>query len=186
MKTKTIARSCVALWCIGLPFAPLADAANTTVPVVDVALQSGGILRGQVVNTEGQPLAGESVVVSSGGKEIARSLSGKDGVFQVANLQGGSVEVAAVNTAGHCRLWAPGTAPPVAQPGILVVAEGEVIRGQHLGRSVPGRSYRGGVRGHGGGLLALMIEHPVVTAGAIGAAIAIPLAVSNDKSPSSP
>ena len=184
---KTIARYYVALWWLGLSWAPLAYATNTTkTHTVDIALGNGGILSGQVVNAEGQPLVGEAVVVSSGGKEVARSLSGKDGSFHIANLKGGPVEVAAVETAGTCRLWAPGTAPPAAQPGLLVVADGEVIRGQHLGRSVPGRSYRGGVRGHGGGLLGLMIEHPVVTAGAVGAAIAIPLAVSNDKSPSSP
>jgi hypothetical protein len=186
MKTKVIARFVVALWCVGLPLAPQANAENIPVRTIDVALSNGGMLSGQVVNAEGQPLAGETVLLRSNGKEMARCQSGKDGSFQVASLKGGAVEVSAVGVAGNCRLWAPGTAPPAAQTGLLVVAEGDVVRGQHMGRSVPGRSYRGGVRGHGGGLLGLMIDHPLVTAGAVGAAIAIPLAVSNDESPSSP
>lgn len=186
MKTKVIARFFVALWCVGLPLAPDANAENIAAHSVDIALSKGGILSGQVVNADGRPLAGEAVVLKSSGKEIARCQSGKDGSFQVASLKGGAVEVSAVGVAGNCRLWAPGTAPPAAQTGLLVVAEGDVVRGQHMGRNVPGRSHRGGVRGHGGGLLGLMIDHPLVTAGAVGAAIAIPLAVSNDESPSSP
>jgi hypothetical protein len=186
MKTKGFARLVVALTCVGLSSAPFAHAENIRAHSLDIALSQGGMLSGQVVNAEGQPLAGEAVVVKSGGKEIARCQSGKDGSFRIANLKGGSVEVAAVRVAGNCRLWAPGTAPPAAQTGLLVVAEGDVVRGQHMGRNVPGRSNRGGVRGHGGGLLGLMIDHPLVTAGAVGAAIAIPLAVSNDESPSSP
>jgi hypothetical protein len=188
MKTKGIARYVVALWCLGLPLAPGANAENVAVRTVDIALGKGGILSGQVVNTEGRPLAGETVLLKSNGKEIARCQSGKDGNFQVASLKGGSVEVAAVGVAGNCRLWAPGTAPPAAQTGLLVVAAGDSVRGQHACDSVGCGSTVGcgGVRGHGGGLLGLMIDHPLVTAGAVGAAIAIPLAVSNDESPSSP
>jgi hypothetical protein len=186
MKTKVFMQLAVAVWCVGSALAPYAKADSIPVHSVDIALGKGGILAGQVVNTEGHPLIGETVVLKSNGKEIARSQSGKDGSFQVRSLKGGTVEVDAVGVAGNCRLWAPGTAPPAAQKGLLVVAEGDVIRGQHMGRNVPGRSHRGGVRGHGGGLLGVMIDHPLVTAGAIGAAIAIPLAVSNDESPSSP
>lgn len=188
MKTKVIARFVAALWCLGLPLVPLASAEEIQIRSVDIALSKGGVLSGQVVNTEGRPLAGEAVVLKSNGKEIARCESGKDGSFQVAALKGGTVEVAAVGVAGNCRLWAPGTAPPAAQTGLLVVAPGEAVRGQHSCDSVGcGSTVRGGgVRGHGGGLLGLMIDHPLVTAGAVGAAIAIPLAVSNDDSPSSP
>ena len=186
MKTKPIQWLVVAVSCINLLLAPEIAAATRPVRSLDVALQAGGTLVGQVVNTEGQPIANSEVIVAAQGKPIARAASDAQGNFRIASLKGGTVEVAAVGVAGNCRLWAPGTAPPAAQNGLLVVAEGEVVRGQHMGRHVPGRSYRGGVRGHGGGLLALMIEHPLVTAGAIGTAIAVPLAVSNDKSPSSP
>lgn len=186
MKTKCWKCLVVALCCLGSVLGPGAYAENTPAQSVDIALAMGGILIGQVVDTEGQALKEAEVVLKSGGKEIARCQTDAAGKFQVAGLRGGAIEVASKGTMGNCRVWAPGTAPPAAQPGLLVVAEGDVIRGQHGGRRVPGHSYGRGVRGHGGGLLAKMIEHPLVTAGVVGAAIAVPLAVSNDDSPSSP
>lgn len=187
MKTTWWKCFVVALCCLGSIQWQRAHADdNVAVRSVDIALAKDGILIGQVVDTEGQSLKQAEVVLNSGGQEIARCKTDDGGVFRVAGLRGGSIEVASMGTTGNCRVWAPGTAPPVAQPGLLVVAEGDVIRGQHGGRRVPGHSYGRGVRGHGGGLLAKMIEHPLVTAGAVGAAIAVPLAVSNDDSPSSP
>lgn len=187
MKTKWSKYLVVALCCLGSILGPGAYAENTAVQSVDIALAKGGILIGQVLDTEGQTLKQAEVVLKSGGQEIARCQTDKSGKFQVSGLRGGSIEVASAGTVGNCRVWAPGTAPPAAQPGLLVVAEGDVVRGQHGGgRRVPGHSYGRGVQGHGGGLLAKMIEHPLVTAGAVGAAIAVPLAVSNDDSPSSP
>jgi hypothetical protein len=187
MKTKCWKYLVVALCCVGSIPGLSAYAENNAVRSVDIALAKGGILIGQVVDTEGQTLEKAEVVLKSGGKEIARCQSDKQGKFQVSGLRGGSIEVATMGTTGNCRVWAPGTAPPVAQPGLLVVAEGDVVRGQHGGgRRVPSRRYGRGVQGHGGGLLAMMIDHPLVTAGAVGAAIAVPLAVSNDDSPSSP
>lgn len=188
MKMKTKAWKCliVVLCLTGLIRGPGAYAENTPVRSVDIALAKGGILIGQVVDTEGNSRKQADVVLKSGGKEIARCKTDDAGKFHVSGLRGGSIEVASMGTVGNCRVWAPGTAPPAAQPGLLVVAEGEVIRGQHGGRRVPGQSYGRGVRRQGSGLLAKMIEHPLVTAGAVGAAIAVPLAVSNDDSPSSP
>jgi hypothetical protein len=186
MKTKAWKCLVVAICCLGSIQWPSAYAENTVVQSVDIALTKGGVLIGQVVDTQGQTLKEAEVVLKSGGKEIARCKTDEAGKFQVAGLRGGSIEVASMGTSGNCRVWAPGTAPPAAQPGLLVVAEGDVVRGQHGGRRVPGHSYGRGVRGHGGGLLAKMIEHPLVTAGAVATAIAVPLAVSNDDSPSSP
>ncbi len=67
------------------------------------------------------------------------------------------------------RLWAPNTAPPVAQQGVILVVGDDVIRGQH---------------GYSAGPFASMAQwvadHPLITASAIGAAIAIPLALDDD------
>lgn len=182
MKTNSINILVVVLWCMGIPSASLLNAETILPRSVDVALQGNGVLIGQVVNAEGQAMTGVPVVLTSRGKEVARCQTGKEGVFQVAGLKGGTFEVAAVGIEGSCRVWAPGTAPPAAQQGLLVVAAGDVVRGQHMGGPV--RSGR--VQGHGGGLLALMIDHPLVTGAAVGAAIAIPIALSNSGSPSSP
>ncbi|MDZ4657471.1 MAG: hypothetical protein SH868_07805 [Bythopirellula sp.] len=184
MKTNTIKFLVVALWCMGSISAAPANAENKVACSADVALVGEGLLIGQVLNAAGQPVVGAPVVLSSQGQEIARCHTDKRGIFQVMGLNGGAVEVASVGVTGTCRLWSPGTAPPAAQQGLLIVAEGEVVRGQHMGGTV-GHG-RGRARGHGGGLLAMMIEHPLVTAGAVGAAIAIPIAVSNSGSPASP
>lgn len=184
MKTNTIKFLVVALWCMGLTSARSANTENKVACSADVALLGEGLLMGQVVNSAGQPVVGAPVVLSSQGQEIARCQTDKRGIFQVRGLNGGAVEVSSVGVTGTCRLWSPGAAPPAAQQGLLIVAEGEVVRGQHMGGTV-GRG-RCGVRGHGGGLLAMMIEHPLVTAGAVGAAIAVPIAVANSGSPASP
>ncbi len=187
MKTNAITFLVVALWCMGLTSATPVNAENTVACSADIALVGEGLLMGQVVNTAGQPLVGAPVVLSSKGKEIARCQTDKAGIFQVMGLSGGAIEVSSVGVTGTCRLWSPGAAPPAAQQGLLIVAEGDVVRGQHMSGTVGrGRMGRGGVRGHGGGMLAMMIEHPLVTAGAVGAAIAIPIAVSNSGSPASP
>lgn len=185
MKTKPIRYMVIALLCTAL-IESLHGAETTTVTSIDVALAGGGVLIGQVVDTDGRALVGTEVVLKSGGKEIARCQTAKDGWFRMAGLKGSTIVITAAGTTGHCRAWAPGTAPPAAQQGLLVVAEGDVVRGQHMGRRVPGRRYGRGVSGHGGGMLGLMIDHPVVTAGAVGLAVAVPLAVANDDSPSSP
>ncbi len=180
----------VALWSLGLNFVVPACAEEKFVPSADIALQGGGLLIGQVVNAAGQPLVGAPVVLTANGQEIARCQTDKTGTFRVAGLKGGAIEVASVGAVGTCRLWAPNTAPPAAQQGLLVIANEDIVRGQHCGSQVDCGSCVGGGygsgRGHGGGLLGLMIDHPLITAGAVGAAIAIPIAVSNDDSPSSP
>ena len=187
--TNTIKLLVVALWCVVSTSAYAANAEDRLVQSADIALQGDGLLIGQVVNSEGQALVGAPVLLTASGKEIARCQTDKTGTFRVAGLKGGTIEVASAGFDGTFRLWAPGTAPPAAQLGLLVVAEGDVVRGQHCGASVGcGNRVRGCgmVKGHGGGLLAMMIDHPLVTAGAVGAAIAIPIAVANNGSPASP
>jgi hypothetical protein len=183
MKTMAVRFSALALMSMALLIGPAQSAESAKAKSIDVALRNGGILIGQVVDSDGQSLPGTEIVLSSGGKEIGRCQTGKEGWFQVGGLKGGSIEVAAAGTTGNCRVWSPGTAPPAAQQGLLVVAESDVVRGQHMTGRAPRRGYG---RGGNGGLLGLMIDHPLVTAGAVGAAIAVPLAVSNDESPSSP
>jgi len=59
-------------------------------------------------------------------------------------------------------LWAPGTAPPSARDGLLVVSEEPVVRGQDA---------------RGFGRLRRLVQNPWVISSLVGAAIAIPIAV---------
>lgn len=171
------------LWCclaIAVPrpaLAALASAAPSTdtpgnggwqgLAVADVALGHGGLLIGQVLSTEGRPLADTPVAVLYEGREIATAVSDANGRFAVSGLRGGSYSIVAGDTPGAFRLWAAGTAPPAAGSLAMVVVGNRVVRGQCR----PGCNY-----GPVGGLL----RNPWVIATLVGAAVAIPIALADD------
>ena len=145
------------------------SAAVATAPQ-DVALAEGGILTGQVVDTAGKPQALTPVSLATGGKEIARATTDKNGQFRVASLKGGVYQVSAAGNSSVYRFWAPRTAPPSSLTGLNMVSDNQIVRGQM-----------------GGGPLASagqwIAEHPIITAGAIATAIAVPLALDDDDDP---
>jgi len=127
--------------------------------VRDVALQSSGVLQGQILDTQGTPQGGVEVAAVQHGQALAVTRTDADGRFTMASLRGGVYELQTSTSSEVVRLWAPQTAPPAAQDGLLLVAGNDVVRTQ----------------GHGLGFLA----NPWVLAGIVAAAIAIPLAVSD-------
>jgi len=134
----------VILACLGmlLPSSPLqARAANpgssqhdaTSTPdaaVVDVALDDGGTLRGQVVDARGNPVVSTPVLVYQLDREVARAVTDSSGHFQVSGLRGGVYRVVTSKTTRVYRFWAPGTAPPSVRSGTLVVPNTEQVLGQ--------------------------------------------------------
>ena len=171
-------RALVALACIGtvIPQTALAEqpvAAPAMVgavapnqapmPIVhDVMLHDGGTLYGQVLNGEGIPMVGVPVNVRSGQQQVATVGTDDQGRFQVANLQGGLYQIGAEQGDGLYRLWAPNTAPPVAQPAATLVSGANVFRGQ------------------GGPRLMQWLSNPWVIVGLIGVAVATPILLNND------
>lgn len=151
----------------------VARSAAAAVAPQDVALADGGVLTGQVVDTAGKPQAMSPVSLQSGGKEIARVTTDKDGQFRVASLKGGVYQVSTKGNSGVYRFWAPRTAPPTSLNGLNMVSGNQIVRGQ-MG---------GGPFSSVGQWIA---EHPIITAGAIATAIAVPLALDDDDDPSSP
>ena len=148
-----------------------ADAAPKPV-VADVALRDGGVLVGQVVNPQGAALEGVPVTLRYQNEAVVTAKTGKDGYFAVKGLRGGTHEIATVSGHGIYRLWAPGTAPPAAKAGVLVVDGDDVVLGQQTG---------------GGGGLRTFLTNPLVIAGVVATAVAVPVAVSannhHDNSP---
>ena len=97
---------------------------KAAVVVRDVALQAGGVLRGQVVDKQGQPCAGVPVTVTKTGVANAAPVAARTddaGRFQCPDLTGGVYFVETADGGAICRLWAPNTAPPAAVPAALVV-----------------------------------------------------------------
>ena len=147
------------------------SAANAESPaapkVFDVALSSGGVLRGAVIDQQGAPIGETDVTLWQKDKQVAAAKTDDQGRFAVNNLRGGVYQIAAANGQGMYRVWTSKTAPPVAQPGALVVSGEDLVRGQ---ASSP---------------VLRFFTNPWVLAGLVGAAIAIPIALSNDDDSSS-
>ncbi|HTU26047.1 MAG TPA: carboxypeptidase-like regulatory domain-containing protein, partial [Pirellulales bacterium] len=114
------------------PSAPAATAAATDAAplILDVSLGDGGMLRGQVVNGEGTPLAQTLVVIRSGANDSASTLTDRQGYFVVQGLHGGLYEVSSAGGSGMFRVWTAAASPPSANRSVLIVAGGDVNRGQ--------------------------------------------------------
>lgn len=146
-------------------------AASSAKPViVDVALQEDGVLLGQVVNPQGVPVPDAAVRISDGKQQLGLAKTNQDGYFAFKGLKGGLYQMQAADGSGMFRLWAARTAPPSAQKGALLVSGQDLARGQM------------------GPRLRTWMQNPWVVGGAIGAAIAVPVAIvaSDDDGPTSP
>ncbi len=136
-------------------------------PVVDIALQEGGLLLGQVMSPEGLAQVAEPVSIRRGGEEVLRVATDTRGAFTAEGLRGGIYTLATSQGASTFRLWSAGTAPPSAQPQVLLVSGTDVVRGQ-----LPGFGREG------------ILRNPWVLAAIVATAIAVPIAVSDDNNAS--
>jgi hypothetical protein len=159
--TGTIAAAIAGL---GMLLPPSAIAATPVVPTSDVALRSGGLLVGQVVDPQGVAKARTEVSIRQGEQEVVRTATDENGVFAAQGLRGGNYQLETKEGGCTCRLWAADTAPPSARPAALVVCGKDVVRGQY----------------GPGGMIDWVKAHPYITAGVVAAAIATPLAFIDD------
>lgn len=128
--------------------------------VRDVALGNNGSFAGQVVDAQGTAIAGAEVVVVQNDQQVAATRTDGSGSFAINGLRSGVHQVASGSSVSVVRFWAPNTAPPSANSRVMLVADPTVARGN------------GGVVG--------FLTNPWVLAGAVAAAIAIPIALNND------
>lgn len=139
------------------------DGGQSLVPAIrDIALQENGLLKGQVLDTQGAPVTGAPVAVVQQGKVIAAARTDTAGRFAIGGLKGGVFEVVTERGGAAYRFWAPHTAPPSAQADALIINSDTVVRG-----------------GMGGGAIGFL-SNPWVLGGIAAAAIAIPLALDDD------
>lgn len=178
MKLQSLRFATAALSCLGMLLSPTAMAATSLAVPSDIVLQDGGVLVGQVVDAQGVAQSLATVTLANHEREIAQVRADHEGKFSVSGLQGGVYRISANNQEGIYRVWAPDTAPPVAQQGVTLVVGQDVVRGQYGYASGPFTS-----------MAQWIADHPIITAGVIGAAIAIPVALDDDDDfvpPSSP
>jgi hypothetical protein len=165
MKTRRILNGVmVSLAAVGflIPTPLLAGSPAPAPVVVDIALRDGGMLVGQVVNDRGTAEPGIPVSIRSQDRELAVAKTGKEGYFAFKGIRGGVYQLVADRGHGVYRVWSPGTAPPAAQEGALLVNGDQVVRGQCAG---------GGFRS--------FITNPLVIAGIVATAVAVPVAIHN-------
>ncbi|HEX4145191.1 MAG TPA: carboxypeptidase-like regulatory domain-containing protein [Pirellulales bacterium] len=109
---------------------PVLAAAAETPSILDVSLGDGGTLSGQVLDTQGVPLAKTTVTVRSAGSETASAVTDAQGSFAISGLKGGVYEVTTAGGSGTFRLWTADASPPSANKQVLIVAGGQTTRGQ--------------------------------------------------------
>ncbi len=151
-------------------------------PIKDVALRTGGLLLGQVVDQQGIAKSNVPVSIQLVGKEVVNTTTDANGVFAAKGLRGGQYRLITPQGATDCRLWTTDTAPPCARPAVLVVSGDEVVRGQRPGcgdACAPGPYYD-----QKSGLANWVKTHPYIVGGAVAAAVAIPLSLADDDSES--
>lgn len=134
MKCFSLVRAAaVALATLGMmiPNAPAMAAGSSRVQVktvdakiFDIALSHGGTFKGRVVDHTGAAMEGAAVTVKQNNKEVARSITDKNGTFAVGNLKTGVYSIASGATEGTYRVWSEKAAPPSAkEQGLLVMGE---------------------------------------------------------------
>lgn len=151
-----------------LPATALATSQAKTGPK-DVKLTQAGDLIGQVVDAQGQVIAGKSVVIQHKNHLVAAPTTDKNGYFAVKAVQPGVYRIASMKGVADYRVWTQETAPPKAAAGALLVEGKEIIRGQMNGMA-----------------LRNLLANPFVVAGIVATAVAVPVAIHNSKSKRTP
>ncbi|MBN2475484.1 MAG: carboxypeptidase regulatory-like domain-containing protein [Pirellulales bacterium] len=168
MDAKLFRTVVVCLAVVGLCVPQLALAATPKPVTTNVQLATGGVMLGQVVTPEHAAVAGATVSLTADGKQLATGKTDCNGHFAFNGLHQGAYRVAAANGHRDVRVWSPGVAPPAVQSGVLVVAGGDTVRAQD-----------------GGGLMGF-VTSPLGLGLIVATAVAVPVAIHNSKSPSSP
>ncbi|MGI9427658.1 MAG: carboxypeptidase-like regulatory domain-containing protein [Bythopirellula sp.] len=154
-------------------------AESTSTQVADIALQRSGVLQGQVVNAAG---TGEAnvVVKLTRGRDTWQVNTDTRGWFRLTELRGGAYQFQVGGQDQLIRAWAPGTAPPNANPGILVTPSTDIVRGQHAVSPNTNQYFR---------VLKQRLANPLILTGVTLTVVAIPVALHNsddDDPPATP
>lgn len=131
MKTRFF-RSKVLSCTVALLFVPQLTfaAAPQSRKITDVVLQEGGVLVGQLVNAQAQPLAGQQVSLRQANDVVATVETNKQGQFAVRGLRSGIYALETGNARGMVAAWNAKAAPPTAHQAVMLVGgDNEVVRG---------------------------------------------------------
>jgi Carboxypeptidase regulatory-like domain len=126
----------VALAAVGMlipaPALAVATAFNSqnTPVVTDIGLQKDNLLFGQLLDASGTPQENVEVKLIQQEKAVSTIKTNESGYFVFSKVPVGTYKIAAGQTTGVYRLWAPETAPSSAQPGAMMVVGQGPVRAQ--------------------------------------------------------
>lgn len=123
--------------CLGvlIPQPAFAEAGQTQPhhqKTLDVALRTGGVLVGQLVDAQGKAKPGAPVILRRDASEVARVKTDSKGRFAIEQLSSGTYKLVSASGQMQVRIWSPETAPPNAKHAALLV-DGTTVRGQFGG-----------------------------------------------------
>jgi hypothetical protein len=126
--------------------------------VLDVSLVDGGTLQGKVIDLQGGKTSGIPISLQTQNYKTLTTKTTEDGRFSIQGLRGGVYQVAAgQGQSTTYRLWSNGTAPPSAANNAIVYTQN--------GNSIGG--------------LKTFLANPVVIAGVVATAVAVPVVSAN-------
>ena len=126
----------------------------------DVTLTDAGLLRGQLVDTNGWAQSGVQVVALSGDRVGAKSVTDESGHFALSVGTSGVYLLSDGNSAALVRAWNANAAPPVAKSSLLFVSGNSIERGAKCGAPRPMLSAIVGIAAVGG-IVAVVIAAAV-------------------------
>ena len=154
---------------LGILLAPAIAAEETpartaarVAPSIDVILDDGMCLEGQVVSELGEPLDGTKLTLMRDGAVVSQFAANESGRFRVRLPRAGVYQLAVDEQLTTLRAWTPKAAPPSCAKSLLIV-RGNILRGQN-------------------GQIPFTQVNPWLVAGVIAAAVAIPIVISNHRS----
>lgn len=113
--------------------------------IKDIELSADGTLYGQIAASQGHPVSDAVIQLKYQGTSIAATKSNADGRFAISGVRGGAHEVVFGASRSPVRLWASGTAPKGAKPGLVITNPSTVVRGQDYDQNGNPIYYEGSV-----------------------------------------
>lgn len=150
--------------------------------VFDWERQPDGSLLGQLVDCLGKPVAGKDLELQDAqGRRLEITKTNRLGQFRLGQTRPGALALVVDRQVRMVRVWQTGNAPPSARKDLLFVV-GDVVRAQQChGPHCAGCEACGtGYEGHFGGVFQRILHNPWLIGTGTAAAIAIPLATSDD------
>ena len=106
------------------------SASPQSAKITDVVLHEGGVMVGQLVDAQAQPVAGHQVSLRQATQVVATVETDKNGQFAVRGLRSGIYVLESGDSHGLVAAWNADAAPPTAHQSVMIVGGGnQVVRG---------------------------------------------------------